>query len=86
MAGKKVTNINVVFNDFERIQKLSDLELVNELEMLCRKTRQRVVPAEVSFNHYGISRSPGRVTLHLAQNGEDTCRVSFVPDSGVGGG
>jgi hypothetical protein len=85
MAGK-VPNINIVYSDFERIRKLSDLELVTELEMLCRKTKQRVVPAEVSFNHYGVSRAADRVTLHLAQNGEDACRVSFVPNADVGAG
>jgi hypothetical protein len=79
MKPKTIPVISITSFDFEQIAAMSNKEAIEHLFQVCRLSSKPIIPKKVKYEAARVSRGPGRVTVHLCLNGNDTARVSFVP-------
>lgn len=79
MKAKTVHEIIWPSEDFDSITRMTDKEVLDHLSFVCKLFKKRVVPRNVRSNRFRVTRGTTHVTVHLAWDKKETCRVSFVP-------
>lgn len=59
--------ITVTLLDFADLEQGSDEQMMNRMIICCRSTKTPLLPRDLSFNAYRVSRYPSLITIHLPQ-------------------
>jgi hypothetical protein len=79
MKARTIHDIRMPSQDYDSITRMTDKEVLDHLNFVCKLSRKRVVPLNVRRNKFRVSRGTNYVTVHLFWDKKETCRVSFVP-------
>ncbi len=59
--------VTVILIDFANLAQSSDDEIFQRMVFYCRTTTPSILPRNLKFNAYIISRQPNLLTIHLLQ-------------------
>ena len=79
MKARTIHEITWPAQDYDSITRMTDKEVLDHLNFVCKLYKKRVVPRNVRRNKFRVSRGTNHVTVHLLWGKKETFRVSFVP-------
>lgn len=78
-------SITAILFDFANLAQGSDAEIFQRMVFHCRTTNPAMLPRNLKFNAYTVTRKPNLLTIHLLQANEDrskhreVAQFSFAP-------